>query len=149
MRKGKENCHKHTLSEESACPVSWYFASWARKPRKAWGTIMCLLLFPVGSASLTVSTVFNTMCNWYFLEDKTQRLDCFEGASRLKQDGLKVQKVLGCSNGSPRFSDLVVLAEIGYSPIRNISIDTKWTCLSVSVGRAEHVWVGWRKGGSA
>lgn len=53
---------------------------------------MCLFLFPVGSASLLVSTVFKILCTaGIFLKIK-HRLDGLEGLGRPKQYGLKVQK---------------------------------------------------------
>lgn len=52
MRKGKQNWTKTTLSEAELGSLE-----------KTAGIIMGLLLVPVGSASMTVSTVFNTMYN--------------------------------------------------------------------------------------
>lgn len=53
---------------------------------------MCLFLFPVGSASLLVSTVFKILCATGILLKIKHRLDYFVGLDRSKQYGLKLQK---------------------------------------------------------
>lgn len=72
--KPKESYTKYTLGEESTCLQVCFlqvFLEWGNLEKNR-GIIMCLLLLPVGSATLTVSTVFNTVYNSYFLEDNTQ-----------------------------------------------------------------------------